>query len=231
MNILRFTLTVFALILISGSAGVAGSIQVTFTGDVDWTIDDLWPQYGDFLGIATGDSFSSVLTYNPSQSSSGSDPNRGIYSDYSFVVTIQTSSGPVTRSGSREIEVYNDKSGEFGTEDEIHNAAGGTAFIFQDYTHTAFSSGSLADVDWVTLLVLSSIAHSTVRMPNGGVVNNDSIHHMFLRDSGAAIVVLGKIDSVSVQTVPTPVPEPSMLLLMSIGLGSVGLFAYRHKRK
>jgi len=46
---------------------LAGIVEVTFTGNIDWTFDSDWG--GDsYHGIKIGDSFSLVLTYNHAQS-------------------------------------------------------------------------------------------------------------------------------------------------------------------
>src|SRR6058998_417220 len=56
----------------------ADSIQVTFTGQIYFTFDQ---QFGgpSFYGIQNGNSFSSVLTYDPAQPNLGTVPGQGMY--------------------------------------------------------------------------------------------------------------------------------------------------------
>jgi hypothetical protein len=54
---------------------------------------------------------------------------------------------------------------------------------------------------------------------------------MFLRADNAAVVVMGRIEAVSVQTIPSPaIPEPSTLALLGIGLSAIGFTAWRRKK-
>ena len=186
------------VMLLSVQPASADTLQVTFTGNIYFTFDD---QFGgpSFHGIGIGDAFSAVLTYDAVQP----DLN-----DYNYTVTVQTTGGPVTLGGPSSHPIHSDHNlaGEFGTIDTVHNSGSGVAFVFQDYTHTALSSG-FAGLDWQNLLTLSSQPQPFVRAPNGAVVAGGSVHDIFLRAPNAAVVVIGRIDGVSVQTIPDPDPD------------------------
>jgi len=221
------------LLLLSTQPAWADNIQVTFTGEIYFTFDQ---EFGgpSFHGIQNGDSFSSVLTYDPSQPNLGV-PGQGLYGVYDYRVTVQTAAGPVTLGGPiswpcpncafSPLQVLNDFPDEFGTADILHNAGSDVDFIFKDYTHTALAGDSLADVDWQNLLTLSSIPQPFVRAPNGAIVPNGSVRDMFLRNEGAAVVVIGRISAVDVQVIP--VPEPSSTLLLALGF--VGILLQRRR--
>jgi hypothetical protein len=230
MKQLRFASLLGALYLIFGivPAAWADSMQVTFTGNIYWTFSQEWGG-PSFHGILKTNSFSAILTYDPAQPDLNALPNQGMYGNYGLTITVQTFVDPVTFDGDHPLCVNDDFADEFGTVASVGNGGSFAAFTFWDYSHSALSGDSLADVNWQNLLTLSSLPHSFVRAPNGAVVAGGSVHDMFLRADNAAVVVMGRIEAVSVQTIPSPaIPEPSTLALLGIGL--VGIIAAKYRK-
>jgi len=219
-------------LLLPAQTAWADTIQVTFTGQIYFTFFEAFGAL-DFHGIRNGDTFSSVLLYDPGQADLDATTGVGAYSNYNYTVTVQTLGGPLAFGGAatHTLNVSNDFNDEFGLADVVDNAYADVGFVFRDYTHTVLSDDSLAGVDWQTLLTQSSQPHYLVRAPNAGVVANGTVRDIFLRDpSNGAVVVVGRINTVDVQTIPsppTPVPEPNSLFLITSGL--FGLMAFRRR--
>jgi PEP-CTERM motif-containing protein len=174
------------------------------------------------------------LTYDPAQPNLGTIADQGLYGEYDFRVTVQTADGPVTLGAPvswpcpgcafSPMHVFNDVSVTLPyvgpvVVDAVHNAGSDVLFLFQDLTHTALASDSFADVDWQNLFTLSKESSKDLEQTWRPKIA--------LRASTAADVVEGRIDTVDVQTIPSPVPEPSSILLLGVGI--IGLLLHRQR--
>jgi hypothetical protein len=208
----------------------ADNIQVTFTGQINLNIDPL-----DYA-FAAGDPYSAVLTYDASQLNQGTS-SLGLYGEYSFIVTVQSATGPLVYGGpiswcpscgDQWLKVYNDVPiiVPYINSIIVDGVGEGTAFSFwiPDYSHTALSSASLADVNWQNLFALSEQSSQSLN------VEQPSRAKIALRAPNGADVVEGRIVGLSVQYIsspPAPVPEPSLPVLLGIGITGVLAIGWR----
>ena len=140
----------------------ADSVEVTFTGVVTWTFPD---SQIEAMGIRAGDSFTSLLTYDPNQMDQDPTVDVGRYFTYSFSLTIATSSGDVTIPGSDSPNFWpilirdNDPTlgDRFGNQG---NGGGLSHFSFQDLGGAMLSSDLLSDIDWATISPGAGTVHA-----------------------------------------------------------------------
>ena len=191
-------------ILLAITPVYADTIEVTFTGNVSWLFTPIDPVVA---GATVGDAFTAILTFDSGLVDQDPSSTSGQYFGYEFGLTIHDSSGDVFVPGSPTVAPILVRNDGVNSDHVGNSASGGDLahFSFNDDDMTILFSDNLADVNWESLLTESESALVRVRAFN------------------AAVVMIGDITNVSVQTFPSPVPEPSTLTLFGVSLLGLGV--------